>query len=175
MFGPTKKKERVYVLTEWYRHFYLISLVRVLYWQCITVYFILFIAYNYYLSSVNLQTLKIKIKHFFNRFEVTTYLFLLQSFEDPHDLTVSPKATWPAHSSRRKLISGLCFLRMARCSRLRPHLSLTFAYRLQLSSFFRSSRDPSSTAWNTLFTYAWAGRKGHVIYLFFWQEKTVIT
>lgn len=136
---------------------------------------------------MNLQTLKIKIKHFFNRFEVTTYLFLnyfykllikliqvkkeLQSFEDPHDLTVSPKATWPAHSSRRKLISGLCFLRMARCSRLRPHLSLTFAYRLQLSSFFRSSRDPSSTAWNTLFTYAWAGRKGHVIYFFFGRKK----
>lgn len=147
----------------------------------------MYIAYNYYLSSVNLQTLKIKIKYFFNRFEVLILkLFLqafnkintskkeLQSFEDPHDLTVSPKATWPAHSSRRKLISGLCFLRMARCSRLRPHLSLTFAYRLQLSSFFRSSRDPSSTAWNTLFTYAWAGRKGHVIY-FFWQEKTVIT
>lgn len=84
---------------------------------------------------------------------------------------MSPKVTWPAHSSRRKLISGLCFLRMARCSRLRPHLSLTFAYRLQLSSFFRSSRDPSSTAWNTLFTYAWAGRKGHVIYFFFGRKK----
>lgn len=120
------------------------------------------------IRSYNVLILKLFLQAF-NK--INTSKKELQSFEDPHDLTVSPKATWPAHSSRRKLISGLCFLRMARCSRLRPHLSLTFAYRLQLSSFFRSSRDPSSTAWNTLFTYAWAGRKGHVIYFFFGRKK----
>lgn len=136
---------------------------------------------------MNLHTLKknfflINSPDFLNSF----YMLLIntskkepQSSEDSHDLTVSPKATWPAHSSRRKLMSGLCFLRMARCSRVRPHLSLTLEYLLQLSSFFRSSRDPSSTAWNTRFTYAWEGRRGHVIYLFAGKIKcsmvTVIT